>query len=69
MYICQMQALAQCENTLSKLGVSREAVDDTAGAAQASYLNMLLLIWEHFLHLDYVAKLSSQGVLFVQLSR
>jgi len=28
------QALAQCENTLSKLGVSREAVDDTAGAAQ-----------------------------------
>ncbi|KAG0585387.1 hypothetical protein KC19_2G007600 [Ceratodon purpureus] len=28
------QALAQCENTLSKLGVAREAVDDTAGAAQ-----------------------------------
>lgn len=28
------QALAQCENTLSKLGVIREAVDDTAGAAQ-----------------------------------
>ncbi|XP_031485060.1 arogenate dehydratase/prephenate dehydratase 2, chloroplastic-like isoform X1 [Nymphaea colorata] len=28
------QALAQCELTLSKLGVAREAVDDTAGAAQ-----------------------------------
>ncbi|CAN6470923.1 unnamed protein product [Victoria cruziana] len=28
------QALAQCEHTLSKLGVTREAVDDTAGAAQ-----------------------------------
>ncbi|KAI3849972.1 hypothetical protein MKW98_026886 [Papaver atlanticum] len=28
------QALAQCENTLTKLGVAREAVDDTAGAAQ-----------------------------------
>lgn len=28
------QALAQCEYTLTKLGVVREAVDDTAGAAQ-----------------------------------
>lgn len=28
------QALAQCENTLTKLGVVKEAVDDTAGAAQ-----------------------------------
>ncbi|KAJ7536826.1 hypothetical protein O6H91_12G083700 [Diphasiastrum complanatum] len=28
------QALAQCEQNLSKLGVTREAVDDTAGAAQ-----------------------------------
>ncbi|CAA7050956.1 unnamed protein product [Microthlaspi erraticum] len=28
------QALAQCENTLTKLGLVREAVDDTAGAAQ-----------------------------------
>ncbi|XP_024401444.1 arogenate dehydratase/prephenate dehydratase 6, chloroplastic isoform X1 [Physcomitrium patens] len=28
------QALAQCEHTLVKLGVAREAVDDTAGAAQ-----------------------------------
>ncbi|KAF6150549.1 hypothetical protein GIB67_030350 [Kingdonia uniflora] len=28
------QALAQCENTLTKWGVVREAVDDTAGAAQ-----------------------------------
>jgi prephenate dehydratase len=32
-----MQALAQCEHTLSKLeGCAREAVDDTAGAAQVS---------------------------------
>ncbi|EFJ34568.1 hypothetical protein SELMODRAFT_142600 [Selaginella moellendorffii] len=31
------QALAQCEQTLSKLGVTREAVDDTAGAAQARH--------------------------------
>lgn len=28
------QALAQCEYTLTKLGVIKEAVDDTAGAAQ-----------------------------------
>ncbi|KAG0481211.1 hypothetical protein HPP92_011718 [Vanilla planifolia] len=28
------QALAQCEHTLTKLGVVREAVDDTAGAAK-----------------------------------
>lgn len=28
------QALAQCEQGLTKLGVAREAVDDTAGAAQ-----------------------------------
>lgn len=35
------QALAQCEHTLSKLGVIREAVDDTAGAAQFVALNKL----------------------------
>ncbi|XP_042023394.1 arogenate dehydratase 2-like isoform X2 [Salvia splendens] len=28
------QALAQCENTLTKFGLVREAVDDTAGAAK-----------------------------------
>ncbi|KAJ7957265.1 Arogenate dehydratase [Quillaja saponaria] len=28
------QALAQCENTLTRLGLVREAVDDTAGAAK-----------------------------------
>ncbi|CAM8909983.1 unnamed protein product [Rhodiola kirilowii] len=28
------QALAQCENTLTKMGLVREAVDDTAGAAK-----------------------------------
>ncbi|GMP89080.1 hypothetical protein CsSME_00040800 [Camellia sinensis var. sinensis] len=28
------QALAQCENTLTRLGMVREAVDDTAGAAK-----------------------------------
>ncbi|KAJ7566441.1 hypothetical protein O6H91_02G103300 [Diphasiastrum complanatum] len=32
--ISHPQALAQCEYTLSKMGVAREAVDDTAGAAQ-----------------------------------
>ncbi|BBN06681.1 arogenate/prephenate dehydratase [Marchantia polymorpha subsp. ruderalis] len=32
--VSHQQALAQCEFTLSKLGVIREAVDDTAGAAQ-----------------------------------
>ncbi|KAG6549040.1 hypothetical protein Mapa_009483 [Marchantia paleacea] len=32
--VSHQQALAQCELTLSKLGVIREAVDDTAGAAQ-----------------------------------
>jgi arogenate/prephenate dehydratase len=35
------QALAQCEHTLTKLGVIREAVDDTAGAAQFVALNKL----------------------------
>eukprot|EP00249_Psilotum_nudum_P007139 c20335_g1_i1 orf=1578-2411(+) len=32
--ISHRQALSQCEGTLTKLGVIREAVDDTAGAAQ-----------------------------------
>ncbi|OVA09922.1 Prephenate dehydratase [Macleaya cordata] len=35
------QALAQCENTLTKLGVVRESVDDTAGAAQFVAANKL----------------------------
>lgn len=35
-FICKSQALAQCEHTLVKLGVAREAVDDTAGAAQVT---------------------------------
>ncbi|MCO5593025.1 hypothetical protein L7F22_047030 [Adiantum nelumboides] len=35
------QALAQCENTLTKLNVIREAVDDTAGAAQFIAANNL----------------------------
>uniref|UniRef100_A0A166DSQ2 arogenate dehydratase n=1 Tax=Daucus carota subsp. sativus TaxID=79200 RepID=A0A166DSQ2_DAUCS len=35
------QALAQCELTLTKLGVVREAVDDTAGAAQYVSLHKL----------------------------
>ncbi|MCO5579504.1 hypothetical protein L7F22_033359 [Adiantum nelumboides] len=41
--ISHPQALSQCENTLTKLGlnVSREAVDDTAGAAQFIALNNL----------------------------
>lgn len=32
--VSHQQALAQCEGTLTKLGVVREAVDDTAGAAK-----------------------------------
>uniref|UniRef100_A0A0C9QND5 Arogenate dehydratase n=1 Tax=Wollemia nobilis TaxID=56998 RepID=A0A0C9QND5_9CONI len=35
------QALSQCEHTLLKLGVIREAVDDTAGAAQFVALHKL----------------------------
>ncbi|KAJ6759833.1 PREPHENATE DEHYDRATASE P PROTEIN [Salix purpurea] len=35
------QALAQCENTLTKLGLVREAVDDTAGAAKHVALQKL----------------------------
>eukprot|EP01018_Ginkgo_biloba_P024684 Gb_06229 [translate_table: standard] len=35
------QALSQCEHTLAKLGVIREAVDDTAGAAQYIALHKL----------------------------
>lgn len=31
------QALSQCENTLTKLGLVREAVDDTAGAAKVGW--------------------------------
>ncbi|KAF5200508.1 Arogenate dehydratase/prephenate dehydratase 1 protein [Thalictrum thalictroides] len=36
-----LQALAQCEITLSNLGVARESVDDTAGAAQFVSSNRL----------------------------
>ncbi|XP_021911323.1 arogenate dehydratase/prephenate dehydratase 2, chloroplastic-like, partial [Carica papaya] len=35
------QALSQCENTLTKLGLVREAVDDTAGAAKLVAFNKL----------------------------
>ncbi|KAH9331585.1 hypothetical protein KI387_003693 [Taxus chinensis] len=35
------QALSQCEHTLSRLGVIRDAVDDTAGAAQFVALHKL----------------------------
>ncbi|GLT48421.1 hypothetical protein SLA2020_220490 [Shorea laevis] len=35
------QALAQCENTLTKLGLVREAMDDTAGAAKFVASNKL----------------------------
>lgn len=38
-----LQALAQCENTLTKLGLVREAVDDTAGAAKVFNDNIFLL--------------------------
>lgn len=39
--LSHFQALAQCEMTLTKLGVARENVDDTAGAAQHVALNRL----------------------------
>nr|DAD26070.1 TPA_asm: hypothetical protein HUJ06_027538 [Nelumbo nucifera] len=35
------QALTQCESTLTKLGVVREAIDDTAGAAQLVFVHKL----------------------------
>lgn len=35
------QALAQCDNTLTRLGIVREAVDDTAGAAKHVALHEL----------------------------
>ncbi|KNA13377.1 hypothetical protein SOVF_117540 [Spinacia oleracea] len=35
------QALSQCEHTLAKFGVTREAVDDTAGAAKFVAFNKL----------------------------
>ncbi|GMP49703.1 hypothetical protein CsSME_00016602 [Camellia sinensis var. sinensis] len=34
------QALAQCENTLTRLGMVREAVDDTAGAAKKNPMHL-----------------------------
>jgi prephenate dehydratase len=37
------QALAQCENTLTKLGLVREAVDDTAGAAKVCFMFLVCL--------------------------
>lgn len=39
--LSHFQALAQCEMTLTKLGVTRESVDDTAGAAQLVASNRL----------------------------
>ena len=50
-----VQALAQCENTLTGLGLVREAVDDTAGAAKVTYLWLFnccpitVMIFCHFL--------------------
>lgn len=50
-----VQALAQCENTLTGLGLVREAVDDTAGAAKVLYLwlfnccSVTVMIFCHFL--------------------
>lgn len=38
------QALAQCEHTLTRLKVVREAVDDTAGAAQVNHS-----LWSNYL--------------------
>ncbi|EFJ27457.1 hypothetical protein SELMODRAFT_95583, partial [Selaginella moellendorffii] len=41
--ISHPQALAQCENTLTRLGVARESVEDTAGAAQLIAQNPLAM--------------------------
>ncbi|KAL5169482.1 Arogenate dehydratase/prephenate dehydratase 2, chloroplastic [Glycine soja] len=38
------QALAQCENTLTKFGLVREAVDDTAGAAKVILGQILICL-------------------------
>lgn len=49
-YFTTFQALAQCENTLTKLGLVREAVDDTAGAAKVGLdLTVQLLVFYLFL--------------------
>lgn len=47
MEVSCFQALSQCEATLSKLGVVRESVDDTAGAAQVSW-RMTLFTFHFF---------------------
>lgn len=36
-----IQALAQCELTLNKLGVAKVTADDTAGAAQVTFSSSL----------------------------
>lgn len=51
-----LQALAQCENTLTKLGLVREAVDDTAGAAKVFNDNLFLLNSDN---LSFISKLHS----------
>ena len=57
------QALAQCENTLTKLGLVREAVDDTAGAAKVGLVLIVVLLICYILQ---VWKLSqSPGVLWI----
>lgn len=43
------QALAQCENTLTRFGLVREAVDDTAGAAKVRFY---LVVVQFFYTLD-----------------
>ncbi|AQL07472.1 Arogenate dehydratase/prephenate dehydratase 2 chloroplastic [Zea mays] len=44
------QALAQCEHTLTGLGIEhREAVDDTAGAAKNIWSRILVLLLVHWL--------------------
>jgi hypothetical protein len=42
-FVALDQALAQCENTLTKLGLVREAVDDTAGAAKVCFMFLVCL--------------------------
>ncbi|CAH8343677.1 unnamed protein product [Eruca vesicaria subsp. sativa] len=48
------QALAQCENTLTRLGLVREAVADTAGAAKVSFMffKYMILYFISFIELN-----------------
>ncbi|KAJ6890028.1 hypothetical protein NC651_023721 [Populus alba x Populus x berolinensis] len=48
----ELRALAQCENTLTKLGLITEAVDDTAGAAKILRL---------YVYVDFEASMADEN--------